>query len=859
MEMKPKTKKGVLLTLTMIVLFVLMLGELITYIVLGISYDQLGANGSAALSSAGLVSLLNSGSSAFLSSSLNNALNALAIYEGTPSLRYSTFVNNTQYGLESLMTNGTIYGTNMSSYMGGATLAQYVSAVLNSPGAQQGVLTLSNLSISVYQTNPFVVTAKLTGLATLNSSYGYVTYGISAVANVSINGTQDIYGAESDNPSTIKSISKYPYPILIANSLAIAGSRSPFMFAYGTLVYLGGTPTSCSNMPTLPANSFILVTPNAANLGLTACGAIGLVTNALPASGVTVSYLIYTANQLSANVIPNGTIALLNGASLSLLDLTPLQTAIQNGYYFASNYSPNYLQNVQQSTTKEGPGGLFSFNLLNRQDASFNGISEINTNTVIISNTLQQFTISAWVNLATLSGITQIAGEGGCNIAGVTGLGAGEDGPGVIYFGCVGHGRLSATIPLAANTWYQVVGVYNSGKAYIYINGNNEGTGSFTLGGNSVFTIGGDSGDYYSGSIANVQVYSTSLSPAQVSSLYTSGLYGPPIFNSTLVAWYPLNGNANDYSGYNINGTPTNVVYYNLQGYTMDPIFHNLLNGYNSSAVKGVLNCANLQQCGNSSYSHLYLGSRALAVSNRIVLNETGALGLYNGIVPQGISFNGNGIINTVSSLSGSNYPFAIAMWIDPTAFNFGSNDVESLFSWTGYQSFGLAAQGSNGNLFIHRCTSADTMASPAVTPSNLNSWMFVALSVTPATGNYLFQLNGQQQTVINTNSFSTANGIGIGLGQAYCGDGNFIGEMADVQLYNAPLSTGQMEQLYQNNTVNGITPVDYWPLASSYNGLFNQTPDIVSGSTGLFYSSSVICTSASVVYNTCKLHFIVT
>jgi len=62
------------------------------------------------------------------------------------------------------------------------------------------------------------------------------------------------------------------------------------------------------------------------------------------------------------------------------------------------------------------------------------------------------------------------------------------------------------------------------------------------------------SGYYFSGSIANVQIYNTSLSANEIQSLYQGGIGGAPIDLQNLVGWWPLNGNANDYSGNGNNG-----------------------------------------------------------------------------------------------------------------------------------------------------------------------------------------------------------------------------------------------------------------------------------------------------------------
>jgi len=58
----------------------------------------------------------------------------------------------------------------------------------------------------------------------------------------------------------------------------------------------------------------------------------------------------------------------------------------------------------------------------------------------------------------------------------------------------------------------------------------------------------------YGNLLANVQIYNTSLSANEIRALYLEGIGGAPINLQHLVAWWPLNGNANDYSGNGNNG-----------------------------------------------------------------------------------------------------------------------------------------------------------------------------------------------------------------------------------------------------------------------------------------------------------------
>ncbi|MEM4067662.1 MAG: hypothetical protein QXV17_12475 [Candidatus Micrarchaeaceae archaeon] len=72
------------------------------------------------------------------------------------------------------------------------------------------------------------------------------------------------------------------------------------------------------------------------------------------------------------------------------------------------------------------------------------------------------------------------------------------------------------------------------------------------------------------GNLLDVQIYNTSLSANEIQYLYTEGIGGAPIDLQNLVAWWPLNGNANDYSGNGNNGQATGVTYVSnwYSGYT---------------------------------------------------------------------------------------------------------------------------------------------------------------------------------------------------------------------------------------------------------------------------------------------------
>jgi hypothetical protein len=122
------------------------------------------------------------------------------------------------------------------------------------------------------------------------------------------------------------------------------------------------------------------------------------------------------------------------------------------------------------------------------------------------------------------------------------------------------------------NTWYFFALTFNSLNARAYVNGVQ--VASFA-GSNGVIldSTPGKIGNwnnkpsaYFNGDIANVQVYNASMDANDIQALYLKGIGGAPANPNYLVGWWPLNGNANDYSGKNNNGVPTSLSYASQYG-----------------------------------------------------------------------------------------------------------------------------------------------------------------------------------------------------------------------------------------------------------------------------------------------------
>ena len=133
-------------------------------------------------------------------------------------------------------------------------------------------------------------------------------------------------------------------------------------------------------------------------------------------------------------------------------------------------------------------------------------------------------------------------------------------------------GTLLTTKPVNDNNWHFVVGTWQPGVGRIaYVDGVQVGSGavaSITAAthDNQIGTQCGAANSvncnaFLNGQIANVQVYNTSLSQSEVQALYLKGIGGAPVDPTHLVGWWPLNGNAQDYSGLGYGGTPAGVSY----------------------------------------------------------------------------------------------------------------------------------------------------------------------------------------------------------------------------------------------------------------------------------------------------------
>jgi hypothetical protein len=216
--------------------------------------------------------------------------------------------------------------------------------------------------------------------------------------------------------------------------------------------------------------------------------------------------------------------------------------------------------------------------------ASFNGVNSY----IKISpgpTPSSAFTLAAWVKANSFP--TAWPGILGANAYGLTNPDFNPyalyfDSGGSVYVGSRGNGDTWHYVvyhPQIPTSWHYVVGIFNGSYLNLYVDGIFRGSAACSspiqYGSQTIVAIGADDtngdgivdGYWFNGSIANVQIYNTALTPQEIQYLYQQGLGGGPIRLGSLVGWWPLNGDAKDYSGNNnhgtINGGVTFVQNYN--------------------------------------------------------------------------------------------------------------------------------------------------------------------------------------------------------------------------------------------------------------------------------------------------------
>ncbi|MDE1860407.1 MAG: LamG domain-containing protein [Candidatus Micrarchaeota archaeon] len=253
------------------------------------------------------------------------------------------------------------------------------------------------------------------------------------------------------------------------------------------------------------------------------------------------------------------------------------EIGIFNPYYFTLKASPGSCQAVRNSQGANFVGQCLSaipkyvLGLAGSSSAvQGNGFGTLN-------NRAQPFTISIWVDPTSSSGIVvdELSRGGAWHDSWIE-LVNGNAYIRMWSLPCISVGQVPT------DQWSNIIMTYDGSTYTGYVDGvqggSRSGTRSVPGGANQMFySLGASdstncgSGAKYNGMLSNFQFYNISMTAGQVHTLYMEGIGGVPISAQYILGWWPLNGDANDYSGNSDNDQtngPINYIGYWYNGYT---------------------------------------------------------------------------------------------------------------------------------------------------------------------------------------------------------------------------------------------------------------------------------------------------
>lgn len=792
--------KAQMMTLAVLLIFILMIAELFSFVLLNISYGNIIQSSALSTSSSGIGQQLRNGADYFAYKSLQNAIYTLSSYESTPSLRKDNFIPNATFYIESLMVDGNIPGSNLyytndtnwtTGMMGGLTLQDYNTSLFHSLNSSTRVLLINETTPVLYQSSPTTLSVKYIENVVLNASGSIYNFTIPVSATIDLNGTSDILSAERgiNLPIRFGSLGRLALPI---GPSALSGNV--LAYDYGTVLVL---PSGASSCPTLPsASEYILAVPNAGTLGPCVNNFGGVITYS-DASAPSVPYLVYSASSNVISLLHNGTNVLLYGPSLYTLNINNMINEAANGYFFTSPYAPSYLNRESGNLFTSSSSGLFTFSNYFEQVADFN--PSLPSNIIVpysnsISTTTGAFTISLWFesnlgsaatfNSELLDARSASANTFDLQLCGANGCGTGQgnlDAAG--FYGHIGGGgsgwitTINYTYPISKGQWYNVIFSGNRNEWILYLNGaavssKTPGVILLALPNNGITIGGGYGANPFNGFISNVQIYNESITSGQAEQIYEAGIGGVPLSNSGLIEWLQLDGNARDNSGFGNNGQANNVNYSRPINYTRDAIAPADFKA-TTYPIPGLLSCTSSALCATNSGPALYTSSSPIAVGN-------------DGL--QAAYFKGTSYISTPLKTTTS---FTWTAWFKEYSLT-GQNlliDSNANFAQLGVTGSGYAEFNLLNPAASNTCGSGSQAISPGV-------WYFVAASYSQASGESVCYLNGTGNSGTSV-AVTTANGMvdisGSGAGLNY-----WNGEIADVKIYNASLSSTEIIDMYK-------------------------------------------------------------
>ena len=425
-------------------------------------------------------------------------------------------------------------------------------------------------------------------------------------------------------------------------------------------------------------------------------------------------------------------------------------------------------------------------------------------------------------------------------------------------------------VPIKTGTWTYIAASYigSSNSIYLYVNGNQitSTVSPFSIASNANQLELGSAeplnltGGWFNGSISNVQIYNSTLSANVVYATYTDGIGGAPLNANTLTGWWPLNGDAIDYSGNGNEGTAYNITYDNVVQLTANVKGEDGAD-LNQSLIGTVASNGSIYQNSNSNVTYTNVtGNNTIFITGnspgiqRITIdayNDNASTvrnlmgwwplsvgygntiydlsghrnnALFSGYIWNAssmnatamsiASFNGNSvIIGNTPAMSTSN--ITISAWINGTGIGTYPQNIAEAFGPFAYNEiFGIGVESDNGNALVSWDNRANTVEGGPITSNTL----YMITGVWDGNNNTLgVYVDGVLLGSGRGDSATLATVTGFNIGGGYGSVGGFNGTVSNVQAYNNALSGAQIRSLYGSG-LDG-TPLanaglaGWWPL----------------------------------------------
>ena len=424
-------------------------------------------------------------------------------------------------------------------------------------------------------------------------------------------------------------------------------------------------------------------------------------------------------------------------------------------------------------------------------------------NNLINAVSAQTFSVSFWFKNNNLTAygnpFSAYAWAGGVNYGWSIYTGYGNSKLRFLSYSSNGNIDVSGTTTLVQGTWYHAVVTYTGGTIVMYLNGSQEYSGSPSSGDRTYITnhtyyigaanngAGGTEG-YFTGAIDDVRVYTDVLTSTEVGYIYNNTTASIP--TSNLLAYYKLNGNANDETSNYNNGTASNVIY-----------------DYSGTA-------------SNVTYATGKFGKAAVFNGSNSSI-----------ILPQNTDFDLNGAGSFSIWVNRNN---TTRSWIFEKA-NGGSGTYSWQLEYNGGYRFQMHDTSNNA---ITAVTGSSGLA--------INTWEHIVVT-SSASKVYKIYFNGVLKDTKTLSGTVSVNTNGPRFGEYSLASGySFNGEIDQTRFFNKELSPGEINSLYNetatsaaSGTIDNPSTIAYYKMndasdeTKSYNGTASNVDFNVQGKYG--------------------------